>query len=51
MTNKVHKFALKIIKIPKNIEEVKRIEDTVATTRQEIKSMVKLRQNQNIIKL
>lgn len=47
----MHKFALKIIEVPSSIADVKKIEDTVATTRQEIKSLIRLRQNPNIIKM
>lgn len=51
VTGRVHKFALKIIQVPSSIGEVKKIEDTVATTRQEIRSLIRLRQNENIIKM
>jgi serine/threonine protein kinase len=51
VTAKVHKFALKTIQIPSSIQEVKKIEDTVATTRQEVRALIRLRQNPNIIKI
>jgi hypothetical protein len=51
VTGRVHKFALKVIQVPSGMTEVKKIEDTVATTRQEIRSLVRLRQNPNIIKV
>jgi hypothetical protein len=51
VTSRVHKFALKSITIPSSLSEVKKIEDRVATTRQEIRSLIKLRQNPNIIKI
>lgn len=51
VTQRIYKFALKQITIPSNITEVKKIEDTVATTRQEIRSLIKLRDNPNIIKI
>lgn len=51
VTGRVLKFALKVIQVPSGMAEVKKIEDMVATTRQEIKSLARLRKNPNIIKL
>jgi serine/threonine protein kinase len=41
---------MKIIKIPSSTSDVKKIEDIVATTRQEIKCLRICRKNPNIIK-
>jgi serine/threonine protein kinase len=48
---RIYKLALKIVSIPNNIREIKKIEEIVAFTRQEVKSLIRLRHNPNIIKI
>lgn len=45
------KLAVKIVEIPNKIEAVRVIEKVVATTREEIKALIKLVHNPNIIKI
>ena len=48
---KVYLFAVKVIKVPEYNESVASGEDIIQTTRQEIKTLMKLKDNPNIIKI
>ncbi len=49
--NKIYRFAVKVIQVPEYNGSVASGQDIIQTTRQEIKALMKLKNNPNIIKI
>ncbi len=49
--NKIYRFAVKVIRVPEYNGSVTSGQDIIQTTRQEIKTLMKFKNNPNIIKI